>query len=494
MLQSFVRCLSVFLVSSFVLACAADPPREPCDLVLRGGRVIDPASGFDGVVDVSIREGRVVALGTPAPSACEGVDVTGLVVAPGFIDLHVHGQDTVSRDYMARDGVTTALELEAGALDVDRLLASSEGKARIHYGVSAGHILARVFVKHGIRELHGNMASIGATGWMTERATKEEIEALVSTLEAELDSGAMGIGMGIAYTPAADQRELRAIFDLAARRDVAVFVHIRAQRNPQDVAPLVEVLELAEASGASLHVVHINSSSAAAIEKSLEMIDAASRRGLDVSTEAYPYTAGSTFLESALFAPGWRKKRGVDYSDLQWVETGERLTPETFAKFRAEGGPVILHFMRPEWIRRAIAHPGVMVASDGMPMQRGAHPRGAGSHARVLSRYVREEGLISLSDAIAKLSLLPAKRLEAVVPAMRNKGRIQVGSDADLTIFDPNRVSDRATFEEALQYSEGIEHVLVGGTFVVRDGELVAEAYPGKPLRGAAPGARSGSD
>ncbi|MCP5042438.1 MAG: amidohydrolase family protein, partial [bacterium] len=206
-------------------------------------------------------------------------------------------------------------------------------------------------------------------------------------------------------------------------------------------------------------------------------------QGLDVTTEAYPYTAGSTMIESALFDEGFRERRGIDYGDLQWQETGERLTKESFEKYRKRGGTVIIHMMQPEWIERAISHRLVMVASDGMPMVAGAHPRGAGSHARVLRVYVRERGVISLMNAIEKFALMPARRLEAFVPAMAHKGRIGVGSDADLALFDPEAVTDLATYEQPLQYSRGIEHVLVAGTFVVRDGELVPGATPGRGLR-----------
>jgi dihydroorotase len=187
-------------------------------------------------------------------------------------------------------------------------------------------------------------------------------------------------------------------------------------------------------------------------------------------------------IESALFDEGFRERRGIDYGDLQWVATGERLTEETFGKYRAQGGPVIIHMMKPEWIDRAIAHPLVMIASDGMPMIEGTHPRGAGTHARVLGLYVREKGAVTLMDAIRKLSFMPAQRLEAFVPAMANKGRLRVGADADITVFDIMKVTDRATFDDSLRYSEGINYVLVDGMLVVRDGELVEGAAPGKAI------------
>jgi dihydroorotase len=248
------------------------------------------------------------------------------------------------------------------------------------------------------------------------------------------------------------------------------------------------LLEHARATGVSLHVFHIASSGLARTPAYLERIDAARAGGLDVTTEVYPYTAGSTRIESTFFDPGWQERLGISYGDLQWSETGERLTAESFERYRARGGWVILFAMTPEIVDAAIAHPGVLVASDGIPFLRGGeHPRGAGTFARVLGVYVRERGLLTLGDALAKMTWLPARRIEAAAPAMRAKGRIRAGADADLALFDPERVRDRATFESSREPSTGIVHVLVAGAFVVRDEQLVAGALPGRPILGRPP-------
>jgi cytosine/adenosine deaminase-related metal-dependent hydrolase len=296
-----------------------------------------------------------------------------------------------------------------------------------------------------------------------------------------LDEGALGIGMGIAYTPRVPREQNLELFELAAQRRVPVYVHVRQSGpvEPGVIDALQEVLADALATGAALHVVHISSMGLRQTPVLLRMIDGARRRGLDVTTEAYPYTAAMTDLASAVFADGWQASLGgIDYKDLQWAATGERLDADTFAKYRKQSGMVIIHNIPEATARLAMADPTVMVASDGSIENGKGHPRGAGTFARVLGRYVREEKALGLMDAVRKMTLMPAQRL-----GIQSKGRLQVGSDADITVFDPARVIDRATFDNPAQYSDGIPFVLVGGSFVVRNGELVAGVSPGHAVR-----------
>jgi dihydroorotase len=216
----------------------------------------------------------------------------------------------------------------------------------------------------------------------------------------------------------------------------------------------------------------------------IAMVEGAQKRSLDVTTECYPYTAGSTYLQSAVFDPGWQEKLEISFHDLQWADTGERLTAETFEKYRKKGGIVVIHSIPEEAARTAIANPMVMIASDGMPIT-GAkvHPRGQGTYSRVLGHYVREEKALDLMTALKKMTLMPAQRLEKRAPIFKGKGRVRVGADADITVFDPNRILDKATFEEPLQPSDGIQFVFVNGVAVVTDGKLVDGVLPGRAAR-----------
>jgi N-acyl-D-aspartate/D-glutamate deacylase len=286
--------------------------------------------------------------------------------------------------------------------------------------------------------------------------------------------------------PGATRDEVFEIFQIAAEMRVPCYVHLRffgAIEPGSALEGLQEVLSNAAATGAALHVVHITSTCLRDTSKCLAMIEGARRHGMDVTTEAYPYTAAMTGLETAIFDEGWREKMGISYGDLQWVATGERLTEESFKRYRALGGLTVIHSIPEEISRLAAAHPLVIVASDGVLTAGKGHPRGAGSYARVLGRYVREQRLLSLADAINKMAWLPAQRLEASVPMMRRKGRIKVGADADLVVFDPATVNEQATFDNPAQYSIGIQHVLVNGVFVVRSGQLVESVKPGLAIR-----------
>jgi N-acyl-D-aspartate/D-glutamate deacylase len=462
-------------------AVAQQSGDSPFDLVISGGRVIDPESSLDAIRNVGIRNGKIVAVTEDALHGKETIDARGLIVAPGFIDLHEHGQQPRNYQFQARDGVTTSLELEAGTDDVATWYAEREGKSLINFGVSAGHIPVRSDVMAKSREIKDMEEAAHRP------ATPDELKKISEKLDAGFRQGALAEGMGINYTPGASRWEIIEMFRLAAKYNAPVHVHLRYAGliEPETgLNAIEEVIAASAATGAPLHVVHITSMGLKNTPQLIAMVEGAQKRGLDVTTECYPYTAASTFLESAIFDPGWQERMAIDYKDLQWANTGERLTAETFAKYRKQGGIVVIHAIPEAAARTAVSNPLVMIGSDGMPIT-GAkiHPRGQGTFSRVLGHYVREEKALDLDTALWKMTLMPAQRLEKRAPVFKDKGRIRVGADADITIFDAVRIIDKATFDEPLQASEGIPYVLVNGVLVVNQGKVVESVFPGKAVR-----------
>jgi N-acyl-D-aspartate/D-glutamate deacylase len=471
----FFLCL---LASSSTFAVA-----QQYDLVLEGGRVIDPETGLDAVRNVGIRDGKIVRVSAESLSGRRVVHAGGLVVAPGFIDLHQHGQDVASQRVKALDGVTTALELEIGAPDVAQFLKSKEGHSLIHYGTSASHVAARAAV-FGAPLPPGDI--LPKSGIATDRpATPEQIEAIRERLRAELDAGGLAVGMGIQYTPGATRLEVIDMFRLAAERGLPVYTHVRSAGRVEPgsaVESISEVIGAAAISGASLHIVHINSSCLRDSLECLAMVEGARARGLDVTTEAYPYIAGMTAVNSALFNPGWREKLGIDYGDLVLPDTGEHLTQQRFDELHNSNTThwVLVFANTQEIVDKVIPHPLVMIASDGAE----GHPRNAGTYSRVLAQYVREKGTVTLMDAIRKMSFMPAEMLERSTPAGRLKGRLQEGCDADIVVFDAATISDRATFEKPMEPSAGVRYLVVGGRLVVDEGKIVPDVFPGRAILG----------
>ncbi|MDA2931086.1 amidohydrolase family protein [Acidobacteria bacterium AH-259-O06] len=457
----------------FLLAGTACGP-APYDIVIRGGRVMDPEAGLDAVRNVAVNGQQIAAITAEPVEGREVLDADDHVVTAGFIDLHRHGHSPQNYQVQVQDGITSSLELEIGVEDIDSWYAQRQGRALVNYGASISHPYLRNLVMTG-----SNPGLEGEA--LAKPLTAEQLAELKKRISHALDSGAVAVGFGLAYTPGATSGEILEMFRIAAQHNANSHVHIRTSRT--DASNVEEVLEYAKQTGAPLHIVHINSSGARLIPEYLELIQKARDEGVDVTTECYPYNRGSTYIQSHLFDSGQAYPEKFD--EYIWVETGEHLTRESFARYRKQGGLIItppIYSM--ELVRQAVANPLTMIASDGMWLVNArAHPRTFGTYARILGRYVREEKALALMEALAKMSLRPAQRLERRVPMMKNKGRVRVGADADLVVFNPATVIDKGTYKEPAQPPEGIRHVLVNGVVVLRDGRIVEGVHPGRPIR-----------
>lgn len=484
----------ILLLSLFLMGFSLDSfsqTSQQYDIVIKRGQVIDPETKLNAVRNIGINENRIVEISTEELNGTQVIDASGLIVSPGFIDLHVHGTSNVEQAYQVHDGVTSAFELEGGLPFLKDYFKLRESNALINYGASVNLGMGRIHAKHPeeFNQLVKSRADgqsldrkisavIGGTSYETLR--KSEYKTMLDHVENGLSEGGIGIGVPVGYWPGSSREELYRVYELAGALQVPIFSHVRQG----GAIAIQQAISDAILTDASLHIVHVNSSALSEISLAIEMVNKAQSKGFDITTELYPYTAASTGLGSAIFDEGWKESLGIDYGDLQWVETGERLTAATFNEYRKTGGTVIIHMMKPEWIKAGLSTKGTMVASDGMPYAKLAHPRTAGTFSRVLGKYVREEKVLSLSQAIEKMTLLPARRLEKIAPIMRYKGRIQVGADADITIFNPNTIIDKATFEEGLAFSEGVQYVIVNGIFILKKGEIVENTFPGSPVYG----------
>jgi len=453
------------------------------DVVISNGRVMDPETNLDQTgLNVGIKDGRIIRLSKDSLSGKRVIDATGLVVAPGFIDPLSYNPNSIGVWYKLADGVTTNLSLHGGTINPQIYFNHYEGKKLpINYGVS-------FFVAE-------HRVSLGIDRY--QPASSEQIEMMVKKAEQALLDGAMAISFSLEYYPGTTREEIIPLMELAARYNVPVFFHVRYStmygEGGNNIDALKEVIGYARETGAAIHIDHINSTGGTfSMEESLNLIQKARDEGLDVTACTYPYTYWGTRLSSARFDKGWQERFQIDYDDLQLIGHEERLTEETFQKYRSQYGVLVVAYAMPaEEIEQSIKADFVMIGSDGLiepgpdgsPPGMNNHPRGAGCFSRVIAEYVREKGSISLMEAIRKMTLMPARRLEKQVPALRKKGRLQEGMDADIVVFDFNKIKDRATVINSAQYSEGIEYVLVNGQVVIDEEGIHKDIKAGKPLK-----------
>ncbi len=467
-----------------LLVLAAAPSAllaQRADIAIVGGRVMDPASRLDAVRTVVIEGDRITAITEDAVEAHRVIDASGLVVAPGFVDILARMRPSHEpQRYKIKDGVTTVISMHGGPVDIAGWYGSFEaGGSLVNYGTTVGH--------PDVRE------AAGATDVYLPATAAQRVDMQRIAAQA-IAAGAVGIGFGINYTPGASYEEIVDMFAVAAAHDVPAHVHSRYKGSvfPETIVQSVqEVIAAAAITGASAQIVHLVSSAIGSIGACLEMIAGARRNGVDIMADMHPYLANSTRLESALYDPGWEERfGGVTVDSIMLVETGERLNAETFEYWRKQGATIVTFFIPQDEMLLALKHPHVMITSDGVILNGKGHPRGAGTFAHVLGQLTREEGHLTLMEALAKMTVMPAQRLERAAPSMQYRGRVQPGAYADITVFDPNTIIDRATYTNSAQYSEGVRYVLVNGAVVLDDGEFVEGAIPGRPIRRTGGGTR----
>ena len=481
--------LSVFAALAFAVAAlvpgsvAVQPAQSPAqasaaqsfDIVIRNGRVMDPETRFDQTgTNVGIRDGRIAAVTREAIHGRQEIDAGGRVVAPGFIDMVSYDPNPAGVWNKIADGVTTNLALHGGTTDPPAWYGYyAAHRPPVNYGAAFFFSVARNELGIGLRS----------------PATPLQIEKLTERGDRALREGALAVSFSLEYVPGIRADEILPLMRLARRYNVPVFFHARysAMEGPgTNLDALREIIDDCRTTGAAAEIEHITSTGGTfSMPQSLAMLDAARASGLDITADAYPYTYWATYLDSERFAPGWQQRFRITFSDLQIAGSTERLTEASFAKYRHEHRIAAAFAIPEEDLVHALGAPWVMIASDGiLDAGHNNHPRASGTYTRTLAVYVREKKVLTLMDALARMTILPARRLEQSSAQFQRKGRLSAGTDADVVVFDPATVSDRATVEHPELPAEGMEWVLVAGTVVKSPAGFQRNAHPGQALRG----------
>jgi len=488
------------------------------DLVISNGRVMDPETMYDDIANVGIKNDAIAVITKKTIKGKETIDATGHVVAPGFIDIHAHGQNIGDYRMQAMQGVTTMLELESGVLRIDAWYqGQAQKKLPLNYGAAAGWTYARIATFSDTKPEATAAYFQNAqkdNDWKIKIATPEQMEKILAYVREGLDQGALGIGINAGYAPGYGQKEYFALAKLAAERNVATFTHVRYASNMEPKSSFEAIQELianAAITGAHMHICHINSSSLKDIHSILNMVDQAFERKINISVGAYPWGAASTVVGAAMFSgESWRERMGSTAENFQLGT--KRMTEEQLTDYQKNkpGTFITWHFLdesNPEdlaLLDKSVLHPDILIESDEMfwmtmdqqghienyegdawPLPKGAfsHPRSNGTFAKVLRSYVRERKLLTMQEALRKMCLMPAQTLEGFVPQMKKKGRLQEGMDADIVVFDPETISDVGTYEDPNHPAVGVKSLLVNGVLVVSNGRLITDAAPGQPIR-----------
>jgi len=488
------------------------------DLVVMNGRVMDPETNYDEIANVGVKDGRIAVITKNKISGDKTIDAAGHVVAPGFIDLHAHGTNIGDYRMQAIQGVTTMLELESGVLPIkDWYADQAERNLPVNYGASAAWTFARIATFSDTppsADAAYFQDAQARSDWKMDLATAEQQAQILKYVQEGLDQGALGIGINAGYAPGYGRKEYFALAELAAERDVATFTHVRYASNvePQSSFEAVhELVGLAATTGAHMHLCHINSTSLRDIDATLSLIDGAFEKGINITVGAYPWGAASTVIGAAMFSgEGWQDRMGSTASNFQLGT--ERMTEAQIEDYQKNqpGTFIVWHFLdesNPDdlaLLDKSVLHPNILIESDEMfwmqmddkgsisnyegnawPLPEGtfSHPRSNGTFAKVLRSYVRERGLMSMQEALRKMSLMPAQTIEDFVPQMKKKGRLQKGMDADIVVFDPDTISDVGTYQDSNRPAKGVQSLIVNGAMVVDNGALILDASPGRPIR-----------
>ena len=503
------RSFYALLTTAFLVA-GTSAQQADYDLVILGARVVDPETKLDQVLNIGITGTEISVITAEAINGKEQIEAAGLVAAPGFIDLHAHGQDPYSEKVSIFDGRTTQMDLEAGALPISDYFRAKAGGSLSNYGVSVGHASARLLLMDGI-DSHGSpmmthaLEKASGTGnkWASQLASDEQLEKIDSLVSGGIHDGGIGIGVMVGYYPNARSEGIARMARVASETQSFLTTHPRYLSNiaPSGVLGQEEFIALALAYDVPLLLHHVPTNALSDTPVALDMIDAANKNGATIIGEAFPYVKGSSFIGAEILSPGWQERTGMDYDDLLWVETGETLTEETFNKYRRESpdGFFVMEHIKEKDMLAAVLHPDVIIGSDGMPLVDAegeslpfdapfgsglGHPRGAGTFATYL-RIAIDDGSLTMPQIIAKTAYLQARFLEPFVPSMAKRGRLQTGAFADITVFDPKAVRGTAGYEAGTNSlaSEGFVYVIVNGQAVIRNGALVSDVHPGQEIR-----------
>jgi len=509
--------LLLFLVPSLGCTQQEGPQAQDYDLVILNGRVMDPETNLDAVRNVGVKDGKIAVVTEKAITGKEIIDATGHVVSPGWLDTHHHNVLTAfGRKLALRDGLTTPLELENGVMPVAKWYDSMEGKSQTNYGATASIMGARETVFNPnfksisgatINDIQLASATHADFSWSTKVATDKEIEKILSLLDQGLKDGALGIGHVPGYmVDGVTTRESFGVQRLAAKYGRFVSMHGRFSGQKPPTSGLLgtaEQLASVAAVGGGLIVDHMTAQCLAVTSNCQKMIDDAYSEGHQVIAEIYAYTYGGTIVSADYLHPdNYGPNMGHTYSDIVNLSNMQPLTKETYEQLvkTAPATNVTFENATKADLFVALAHPTSIIGSDAFPYVMksdgsfvqdwdtpydavNGHPRSAGTHARIM-RLVREENLMPLMLAISKMTYMPAKFLQDNgVPQMVHKGRLQVGADADITIFDAATVKDNSTPALGGLPSTGIPYVIVNGVIVVKDSKVLKDVNPGQPIR-----------